>query len=184
MNRNNVGQLLIAASEVTPWRDFVIIGSLSVLGAVEEPPDDMIASIDVDLYPRDDPAGAGDIGRALGLGSRFEAEHGIYADPVSPQLATLPEGWETRLVTVKFGREVTGWFLDPHDAAVSKYARGEPRDRRWIRAGLRAGVLRWDRLDRRLFDTVMETDERIRARQALAEDRKWLLDVVPGAVDD
>ncbi|MBM3391107.1 MAG: hypothetical protein FJY34_03920 [Betaproteobacteria bacterium] len=32
---------------------------------------------------------------------------------------------------------IVAGFLDPNDAAVSKYARGEPRDREWIRAGHR-----------------------------------------------
>ena len=73
---------------------------------------------------------------------------------------------------------------EPHDAAISKYARGEPRDRRWIRAGLRSRLLNIDRLARRMFDTVMETDERSRSRQALAEDRHWLGVIHPDAVDD
>jgi hypothetical protein len=174
VNRRDVGQLLAAASEILPWRDFVIVGSLSILGTVEDPPADMVASIDVDLYPRDDPAGAGDLGRAFGLGSAFEAQYGIYADPVSPVLATLPEGWENRLVPVDFGHGVTGWFREPHDAAVSKYARAEPRDLRWIRAGLDAGLLQIDRLDRRLMDAIIETDERQRARSAFAADRRWV----------
>ena len=184
MKRSDIAQLLLAASDISPWREFVIIGSLSVLGAVEEPPEDMVASIDVDLYPLDDPGGAGMLGRALGLGSPFEAQHGIYADPVSPLLATLPDDWEARLIPLDFGQGVIGYFLEPHDAAISKYARGEPRDRRWIRAGLRSRLLNIDRLARRMFDTVMETDERSRSRQALAEDRHWLSGIHPDAVDD
>src|SRR5688572_11743883 len=33
------------------------------------------------------------------------------------------------------------WFLDANDAAVSKYARGEPRDQRWIRSGVLNGLI-------------------------------------------
>ena len=54
-------------------------------------------------------------------------------------LPTLPEGWQQRLVRLEFENGVTGWFLDPNDAAISKYVRAEPRDREWIRAGLDAG---------------------------------------------
>lgn len=68
MNRADVGRLLQEAGRVSPYRDFVIIGSLSILGSLEAPPAEMVGSVDVDLYPRDDPEGASDIGRKLGLG--------------------------------------------------------------------------------------------------------------------
>jgi hypothetical protein len=51
-------------------------------------------------------------------------------------LPTLPEGWESRLFKVSFPSGVIVHFLDPNDAAVSKYACGEPRDREWLQAGL------------------------------------------------
>ena len=38
MNRNDIDRLLIEAMRITNHRDFVIIGSLSVLGAAENPP--------------------------------------------------------------------------------------------------------------------------------------------------
>ena len=56
-------------------------------------------------------------------------------------LPTLPEGWQQRLVGLTFENRVTGWFLEPNDAAISKYVRAEPRDREWIWAGLEAGIL-------------------------------------------
>ena len=43
---------------------------------------------------------------------------------------------------------IVAYFLDPDDAAVSKYARCEPRDREWIRAGLLAGLLSIAKIDR------------------------------------
>ena len=47
MNRNDIDRLLIEAMHITNHRDFVIIGSLSVLGATENPPVSMTGSIDV-----------------------------------------------------------------------------------------------------------------------------------------
>lgn len=47
--------LLLEASKIIHHMEFVIIGSLSVLGAIKEPPCAMVASIDVDFYPRNDP---------------------------------------------------------------------------------------------------------------------------------
>lgn len=132
----------------------------------------MTGSIDVDLYPKDDPGRASEVAKALGLGSSFEQEFGYYADAVSPALPTLPEDWESRLIPIAFASGVTAWFLDPNDAAISKYARCEPRDREWIRAGLAAGIMSMPSIEYRLRDTSMETDERARAKRAIAEDRE------------
>lgn len=175
MNRGDVERLLLAARCVIHHQDYVIIGSLSILGALETPPQSMTGSIDVDLYPRDDPGRAGEVALALGLGSHFEQEFGYYADAVSPALPTLPQDWESRLIPIAFASGVTAWCLDPDDAAISKYVRGEPRDRQWIQAGLAQGVLSIATIDYRLRElTTMDHAERVRAKIAIAEDRAWL----------
>ncbi|MCL2876855.1 MAG: hypothetical protein FWF12_11375 [Betaproteobacteria bacterium] len=174
MNREDIGRLLVEAMRVTNHRDYVIIGSLSVLGAVAQPPESMTQSIDVDLYPKDDPGRASEIAYALGQGSEFEETFKYYADAVSPMLPTLPDGWNERLIKVDFDSGVAAWFLDPNDAAISKYARSEPRDREWVRAGLQAGILSLPTIEYRLRETVMETDERQRVKEAIAQDKQWL----------
>jgi hypothetical protein len=51
----------------------------------------------------------------------------------------------------------------------------EPRDREWIRAGLRAGILSLPILDARFARTAfLDPPESARARKALEEDRAWL----------
>jgi hypothetical protein len=91
----------------------------------------------------------------------------------------LADGWPERLVRVDFENGVTAWFLDPNDAAVSKYARGEARDREWIRAGLGAGILSLPTIEYRFREAVMETEERRRAMTAFEEDRSWLAILKP-----
>lgn len=174
MDRAAIHRLLDAAHALTHHHDFVIIGSLSVLGSDLSPPDEMLMSVDVDLYPRDDPDRAGEIAAALGLGSVFEQETGYYADAVSPALATLPEDWRGRLVPIPFPSGVTAWFLNPNDAAISKYARGEPRDREWIRAGLASGILTLAVIDYLARNTVFFGDEGAKVRAAIADDAAWL----------
>ena len=174
MNRSDIDRLLVQAMHLTSHRDYVIIGSLSVLGAVAHPPESMIGSIDIDLYPRNDPGRASEIADALGLGSEFEQTFGYYADAVSPMLPTLPDCWNERLLGVDFDSGVTAWFLEPNDAAISKYVRSEARDREWIRAGLQAGILSMPRIEYRLRETVMETSERQQAKNSIAEDKAWL----------
>jgi len=142
MNLDALFELLIAAQKICGHRDYVIVGSLSILGMAEvcPIPSDMTMSIDADGYTLDDPARVFDLQSRLGEGSPFHRTHGYYLDPVSPKLPTLPEGWEQRLVKLSRA-EVTAHFLEPNDAAVSKLARGEPRDIRWIKAGMKAGLV-------------------------------------------
>ena len=68
---------------------------------------------------------------------------------------------------IQLAAQLAAWFLEPHDAAVSKYARMEPRDREWIRPGLRAGFLSLPILESRLAKTrFFDADESARARAA------------------
>lgn len=108
MNREHIQRLLGEAAKLTKHRDYVIIGSLSVLGAVAAPPDAMVFSIDIDLYPKNDPGRTAEIASHLGLGSDFEQSNGYFADVVSPMLPTLPEGWQQRLIRIEFDNGVTG----------------------------------------------------------------------------
>ncbi len=171
MKLANIEKLLIEARKVTNHSDYVIIGSLSVLGCTSKPPASMVTSMDVDLYPRDDPGRSGEVGRELGETSEFAKKYGFYADPVSPGLPTLPSGWAARLQPVHFKSGVTAWFLDITDAAISKYVRGYKNDDRWIRAGLRAGLLSILRIDSRLRSTTMEAHERQRVKELLESHR-------------
>jgi hypothetical protein len=175
LKREDLRRLFARARELCGERDYVVFGSLSVLGHAGEVPPRMAASIDVDAFCKSDPARVFALAPALGQGSPFEAEHGYYLDPVSPRVATLPDGWEQRLVRIELAADLAAWFLEPNDAAVSKYARLEPRDREWIRPGLRAGILSLPILEARFRQTsFLDAEEAQRARAALEQDRKWL----------
>jgi len=175
MRREDLRRLFARARDLCGETDYVVLGSLAVLGWAGEVPPRMAASIDVDAYSKGDPGRVFDLAPALGQGSPFEREHGYYLDPISPSVATLPSAWEARLTRIQLEPALAAWFLEPNDAAVSKYARMEPRDREWIRPGLRAGILSLAILDARFAATVfLDADESARARRALEEDRRWL----------
>ena len=146
--------LLRAARQLCGHAEYVVVGSVSVLGMSEVTalPADMTISIDADCYTRLDPGRVFDLQHALGEASDYHREHGIYLDPVSPKLPTLPEGWEARLIRLTRDGVVAA-FLDPNDAAISKLARSEPRDLRWVRAGLQAGLVSLPVLRLRSRDT-------------------------------
>lgn len=175
MKRSDLQRLFARARALSGETDYVVMGSLAALGHSGRVPARMAMSIDVDAYGKHDPQRIFELAAVLGQGSEFEAEHGYYLDPISPRIATLPEGWDARLVRIELEPELAAWFLEPNDAAVSKYARMEPRDREWIRAGLGAGMLSLPILEARFARTAfLDALEAQRARTALAEDRAWL----------
>ena len=129
MKRDYLFKLFQEAHRLTGHRDFVVIGSLSILGTQDEDelPLEMSMSIDIDAYTKSDPVRIHDVAATLGEGSDFHRENGYYLDPVSPSLPALPEGWQARMNCLAQGN-VNIWFLDPDDAAMSKYARSQPND--------------------------------------------------------
>lgn len=175
MTRDDLRLLFAQARKLSGEADFVVLGSLAALGYAGKLPARMAMSLDVDAYGKSDPARIFDLASKLGQGSAFEAAHGYYLDPISPRIATLPEGWQERLVRIELEPGLAAWFLEPNDAAVSKYARMEPRDREWIRAGLEAAILSLPIIESRFSQaTFFDTTESARARKSLEEDRAWL----------
>jgi hypothetical protein len=175
MELSDLQELFDQAKSLTGHNEFVVVGSLSILGVVRasEIPPRMLMSIDVDCFTRQDPARTVELTGALGEGSAFEASHGFYLDPISPSVPTLPENWQYRLIKVALANSIVVFFLDPNDAAVSKYARSEPRDREWIQSGLEAGLLSIPIIEGRFRQTAFaDASESDRALSALAEDRK------------
>ncbi len=173
MNIEQLDRLFSAVSGKHPVKTFVVMGSLSVLGLVNQRriPAGMIVSVEVDAYPESDPGRAFEIADDFGLGSDFEQEHGYYFDPVSPALPTLPDDWEHRLIPYTLPGGTCLKFVEPHDAAIAKYARGAPKDLQWIRAGIDAGILSIATLEYRFRETVFADDpERERVREAIGRE--------------
>jgi hypothetical protein len=57
---------------------------------------------------------------------------------VSRRRRPNPDGWKTRLIPV-YGpgtNGATGWALEPHDLAASKYAAGREEDREFLRIAI------------------------------------------------
>ena len=170
------------ARELTGHSDYVVIGSLAVLGLEDDAamPDDMSMSNDIDTSTKADPARIFDVVAALGAESEFHASNGYFIDPVSPHLPSLPDGWEARMNMVERDA-IRVWFLDPNDAAISKYARAEPRDQRWIRSGLLNGLVSLPVVTARLRTTTfLDADEERAAKAGVEADRIWFEEIKRG----
>jgi hypothetical protein len=157
MTLADIETLLVEAAKLSNHRNFVIAGSLSVLGAVMRPPQDMLMSRDVDLYTKLDPERVfveiADATVGISEGSKFHVRHGFYADPISPKILSLPDGWEARLIPVTLAKGVIANFIDPNDVAIAKLARSEENDLRWVASGVKVGIIHLDIVEDRLKAT-------------------------------
>lgn len=156
MTRTQLEHILRAASRVAETRDVMVIGSQAILGsyADDELPDEAIGSIEVDLWFRDDPADekADLVDGAIGELSAFHDTFGVYAQGVSSTTATLPSGWESRLVILDNEATAPGraFCLEPHDLVASKLAAGRGKDHDFAEALLRAGIVDAEVLSERI----------------------------------
>lgn len=158
MRRSDLEHLIRAAGRIAGERELVIIGSQSVLGQYPDAPVALLMSMEADLYPRARPELADKIDGAIGEGSAFHQAHGYYAQGVGPDTATLPRGWQRRLVRVE-NQNTSGYAglcLEVHDLALSKYVAGRQKDREFTRELARHGLVDRATLQKRLAATRLD----------------------------
>jgi hypothetical protein len=162
MTRDALEHLLRAAAAITNERDFVVIGSQAVLGQFPRAPEALLISIEADLYPRDAIDKSDLVDGAIGELSQFHETFGYYAHGVDDTTATLPAGWQQRLVPLRSDNTggATGWCLEVHDLASSKLVAGRERDREYLRVLVRERMIEPATLEQRVR-TLPLTPDRI-----------------------
>jgi hypothetical protein len=152
VNRQQLEHLIRAATAITEEYELVIVGSQSILGAVPNAPDDLLMSMEADVYPLHRPELSDLIDGTIGELSAFHDRYGYYAQGVGPETATLPSGWEERVVKIQ--NEGTdgkiGLCLEPHDLAASKIAAGRDKDWEFVKGMLKHGLVESATLSQRL----------------------------------
>jgi hypothetical protein len=144
MDIRQVRHVVRAAAAITDKTVFVVIGSQAALVQFASLPAAMTHSMELDIYPRDDPGLAELIEGSIGRDSMFHEQFGYYADAVGPETARLPSDWEARAVHMTGdadGREVRVMAPEIHDLAVAKLLAGRDLDLEWIAAGADAKVI-------------------------------------------
>lgn len=163
-----------AAAHVTAEDEFIVIGSQAILGTYPDAPEPLVRSIEVDIYPLEDPDKADEIDGALGDGSQFHRAYGYYAHGVGPETAKAPARWQERLVRVAVtarpasGRQPVAWCLEPHDLVLAKCAAGRDRDWEFAREALTADLVEADELLNRLTDMPVDRREQDHIRTMLS----------------
>lgn len=146
MNHEQFEHLIRAAGSVIGEHHVVVIGSQSILASVRRLPPRATVSMELDILPPGGEAQRELISGVLGELSDFHSLHGVYADGVGPETATLPSGWEERLVpyTNANTNGVTAHCLEPHDLVVAKLVAGRQKDHEFIAALFAARLLDLD----------------------------------------
>jgi hypothetical protein len=134
--------------------------------------------MEVDVYPRFQPDLSPQIEGSLGRYSQFDVTFGYHADGVSPTTATLPAGWESRLVRVcnENTNGAVGWCLEPHDLAFSKLAARREKDLAFVAALVRHQMIRPSTMER-LFEGVADAALRERLVESWAICRRRLVEL-------
>jgi len=163
MNRIQLEHIIRAASQISGDPEIVVIGSQAIHAQKVKLPPIAFVSVEADVYPRNHPERADQIDAAIGELSSFHVTHGYYAHGISPATATLPAGWEQRLIPISNPNTggATGLCIDVHDLALSKYAAGREQDIQFNNELVRHGILNKRKLTR-LVRSMPIDDERKR----------------------
>lgn len=168
MQRQQLEHIIRAAAGITGAKEFVVIGSQAVLGQFPNSPDELLVSIEADLFSLRNPADADLIDGSIGEGSPFHQTFGYYAHGVAEETAILPTDWKDRLVPVQ--NENTGGgkglCLEVHDLAVSKLIAGREKDLSFVKNLLHHRLAKPEIIRDRLNATTIlpERKELCRAR--------------------
>ena len=152
MIRSQLEHAIRASCDVLKIDEVTILGSQSILGKWNErqlPPKAIFSKeVDVADFTKatliDQEKSADLLEGLLGEYSRFHQTHGFYIDGVDSSTASLPPGWNKRLVKVqnRNTNNKIGWCLEPHDLCVAKLAANREKDREFVTAVMKADIVK------------------------------------------
>jgi len=138
MNKAQFEHAVRAAAAILGVNQLLVIGSQAIHASIDFRLPEAERSIEVDISSLDDEDGskADLIDGSIGELSLFQDTFGYYAQGVTPQTATLPDGWRKRLIPYSTAATngVTALCLEPHDLWISKAVAGRPKDKEFCRA--------------------------------------------------
>lgn len=165
MNKAQFEHTIRAAGAILDDNKVLVIGSQAIHASIDFKLDEAERSIEVDISSLNDVDGskADLIDGSIGELSIFQDTFGYYAQGVTPQTATLPDGWKERLVPyLTSGTSgVTALCLELHDLWISKAIANRPKDREFCRALIDRNLVEARVLHQRL-ELIAKLDPAIR----------------------
>jgi len=164
MTRTQLEHVIRAAGAIAGSRELIVIGSQALLAAVPDATGILAQSMEVDLYPADDPAKADMVDGCIGELSQFHETYGYYVHGVGPETATLPSRWRERACIIESPQTggTRAICLHPIDLAVSKLAAGRARDLAFVAAMVQHGCVTATDIEAALAELPAVDAERVR----------------------
>jgi hypothetical protein len=169
VRRPELEHIIRAGAAVSGDEELIVVGSQAVLGQFPDAPEELLTSRKADVYPRNHPERGIEIDDSLGDGSYFDATYGYYAHAVGPETATLPKGWEQRLIEIRNDNTggASGWCLEIHDLLLSKCVAGRERDWEFAEEAIRHGLAKPAELQCRLVDLPIPSSQLSEVRRVV-----------------
>ncbi len=143
LTRHDLLLALDKCSALTGDREFVVVGSISILGSQPAAPRNLTVSADIDLFPRFGESGEKNelIDKHFGQGSQFALDNNFCIEGVgSWTMMTSPAGWDKRMIPIVSPSGVTGWCIDPFDLAYNKLEAGREKDLQYVGEMVRSEI--------------------------------------------
>lgn len=140
MKLDELQHVLRACAAISKETSFVVVGSQAILLLLDRPPEAVLVSREIDLYPALHPERADLIDGAIGMHSSFHETFGYFADGVGPETAVMPSDWMSR-ASLHYVGEITAICPDLHDLVVSKCVAGREKDADFVRELLKHGLV-------------------------------------------
>ncbi len=145
LSLNDLKLALAECAALTGDWEFVVVGSLAIVGTHPTAPASLRVSQDIDLFTRENVTREKNllIYDRFGPDSEFALEHEFYIEPVGEwtMMTSLP-GWEDRLVKVDSDGGAIGWCISPLDIAYNKAEAGREKDIAYLAGLFRFGIIR------------------------------------------
>ena len=171
MTREQLEHAIRAVCEVSEDSEIWIFGSQAILGEFPNAPQELRASVEVDVQPKNRSDKLSAIDGVLGELSLFHQTHGFYIHGLPVEEATvLPQDWKRRVTPVYdeiATNGKTGWCVEPHDLAASKLVAYREKDRDFVRILLIEEMINAETLIERIG--TLKIDEPLRDRLV-----KWI----------
>ncbi len=165
MNKHQFEHTIRAAGAILGESEVLVIGSQAIHASIDFRLEEAERSIEVDVSSLSDAdeTKADLIDGSIGELSIFQDTFGYYAQGVTPQTATLADGWRNRLIPYLTPNTngVTAHCLEPHDLWISKAIAGRPKDKEFCRAMVERNLVE-EKILRRRLEMVSDLNPEIR----------------------
>lgn len=162
MTREQLEYAIRAACDVADDTEVYVFGSQAILGQFPDAPSALRQSLEADIAPKNRTEAVDVIDGALGELSQFHQSYGFYVHGIPIESATLPAGWEKRVVSICNAntRNNVGWCVEAHDLSASKLAAFRDKDRDFVRILLQHQMVDDTLLRERILNLPVDGDRR------------------------